>query len=145
MTACRPKTAAAATDRRLLHVSSGAARNAYPGWSIYCATKAAVRALSTTRTTLSPAPNFAYALATERIRDEEMEGIDLSPWRFALCGAETVVPEVLRAFAERFARWGLRPQALKPVYGLSEAALAVTFADLERPFLAVHFDRIPLV
>ena len=29
-------------DRRLLYVSSGAARNAYPGWSIYCATKAAL-------------------------------------------------------------------------------------------------------
>lgn len=31
-----------ATDRRVLHVSSGAARNAYPGWSVYCATKAAL-------------------------------------------------------------------------------------------------------
>ncbi|VXB85134.1 Short-chain dehydrogenase/reductase SDR [Burkholderia sp. 8Y] len=31
-----------AADRRVLHVSSGAARNAYPGWSIYCATKAAL-------------------------------------------------------------------------------------------------------
>jgi hypothetical protein len=29
-------------ERRILHVSSGAARNAYPGWSIYCATKAAL-------------------------------------------------------------------------------------------------------
>lgn len=29
-------------DRRILHVSSGAARNAYPGWSVYCATKAAL-------------------------------------------------------------------------------------------------------
>ena len=27
---------------RVLHVSSGAGRNAYPGWSIYCATKAAL-------------------------------------------------------------------------------------------------------
>ncbi len=27
---------------RILHVSSGAARNAYPGWSVYCATKAAL-------------------------------------------------------------------------------------------------------
>ncbi len=104
-----------------------------------------LRALGRHRGTISPAPNFAYALATERIRDEEMEGIDLSPWRFALCGAETVVPDVLRAFAARFARWGFRPEALKPVYGLSEAALAVTFADLERPFLAVHFDRAALV
>jgi len=31
-----------ATDRRILHVSSGAGRNAYAGWSVYCATKAAL-------------------------------------------------------------------------------------------------------
>jgi hypothetical protein len=31
-----------ATDRRIVHISSGAGRNAYPGWSIYCATKAAL-------------------------------------------------------------------------------------------------------
>ena len=29
-------------ERRLLHISSGAARNAYPGWSVYCASKAAL-------------------------------------------------------------------------------------------------------
>jgi NAD(P)-dependent dehydrogenase (short-subunit alcohol dehydrogenase family) len=29
-------------DRRLLHVSSGAARHAYPGWSVYCASKSAL-------------------------------------------------------------------------------------------------------
>jgi hypothetical protein len=29
-------------DRRIAHVSSGAARNPYPGWNIYCATKAAL-------------------------------------------------------------------------------------------------------
>jgi len=104
-----------------------------------------LRALGRHHATISPAPNFAYALATERIRDEDLEGIDLSGWRFALCGAETVVPEVLRAFAARFARWGFRPEALKPVYGLSEAALAVTFAALERPFVTVHFDRAALV
>jgi NAD(P)-dependent dehydrogenase (short-subunit alcohol dehydrogenase family) len=33
---------AAKGDKRILHVSSGAARNAYPGWSVYCATKAAL-------------------------------------------------------------------------------------------------------
>jgi NAD(P)-dependent dehydrogenase (short-subunit alcohol dehydrogenase family) len=29
-------------DRRVVHISSGAARNPYPGWSVYCATKAAL-------------------------------------------------------------------------------------------------------
>lgn len=32
----------AAAWRRILHVSSGAARSAYAGWSVYCATKAAL-------------------------------------------------------------------------------------------------------
>lgn len=31
-----------ARERRILHVSSGAARSAYAGWSVYCATKAAL-------------------------------------------------------------------------------------------------------
>ncbi|HTD03434.1 SDR family oxidoreductase [Undibacterium sp.] len=35
-------SAAGATDKRILHISSGAGRNPMPGWSIYCATKAAV-------------------------------------------------------------------------------------------------------
>lgn len=34
--------ASPAADRRVLHVSSGAARNPYAGWSVYCATKAAL-------------------------------------------------------------------------------------------------------
>ncbi|AQG98245.1 short-chain dehydrogenase [Burkholderia sp. KK1] len=33
---------AQAADTRIVHISSGAARNAYPGWSVYCATKAAL-------------------------------------------------------------------------------------------------------
>jgi NAD(P)-dependent dehydrogenase (short-subunit alcohol dehydrogenase family) len=28
--------------KRIVHISSGAGRNAYPGWSVYCATKAAL-------------------------------------------------------------------------------------------------------
>jgi NAD(P)-dependent dehydrogenase (short-subunit alcohol dehydrogenase family) len=43
-------------DRRILHISSGAGRHAYEGWSVYCASKAALdhhaRAVALERSTL---------------------------------------------------------------------------------------------
>ena len=100
-----------------------------------------LRALSRSRATVSPAPTFGYALCLRRVRDAELAGVDLSAWRHALCGAEPIVPAVLRRFADRFAAWGLRREALTPVYGLAEAGLAVTFSPLDRPFTAARFDR----
>lgn len=100
-----------------------------------------LRAMSATRATISVAPNFAYGLCLEKIRDEELEGCDLSSWRVALCGAEPVSPAVLRAFNRRFARWGLREEALTPVYGLSEASLAISFSRLDQPFESRCYDR----
>ncbi len=100
-----------------------------------------LRAISRYRATVSPAPNFAFGLCVDKIRDDELEGVDLSCWLIALNGAEAIAPEVLRAFQSRFARWGFRAEALTPVYGLSEAALAVTFSDLAAPFMSRTFDR----
>jgi fatty-acyl-CoA synthase len=86
-----------------------------------------LRAISRKRATISVAPNFAYGLCLRRIREDELAGVDLSSWKFALNGAEPVAPAVLGRFAERFARHGFDGRALMPVYGLSEASLAVTF------------------
>ncbi len=86
-----------------------------------------LRAISRKRATISVAPNFAYGLCVRRVRDAELAGVDLSSWRFALNGAEPVAPAVLRRFSERFAGHGFDPRALMPVYGLSEASLAVSF------------------
>jgi len=100
-----------------------------------------LRAIGRYGATISPAPNFGYSLCLTRVADAEMEGVDLSCWRAALNGAEPVAPGVLRAFARRFARWGLSPAALMPVYGLSEAALAVTFSALDRPCRSGWYER----
>ena len=104
-----------------------------------------LRALSDHRATISVAPNFAYALCTDRIQDEELAGVDLSHWRIGLNGAEQVAPSTLEAFVQRFARWGLRPETLSPVYGLSEAALAVTFSDLRKERITRHYNREDLI
>jgi len=99
------------------------------------------RAISTYSATISVAPNFAYGLCVDKIKDEQLDGVDLSNWRVALCGAEPVVPRVLRRFVNQFKPYGLRESALTPVYGLSEATLAVTFSDLKQPFVSRSFDR----
>ena len=98
-----------------------------------------LRAISDFRATVSAAPTFGYGHCVNRIRDEELEGLDLSSWRVALCGGEAVVPAVLRRFAARFAGCGLRSEALTPVYGLAEASLAVTFSDLHHQFATTSF------
>jgi acyl-CoA synthetase (AMP-forming)/AMP-acid ligase II len=87
-----------------------------------------LRAISRKRATITVAPNFAFGLCLKRVRDEDLAGCDLSSLRLVLDGAEPIAPAVLRRFAERFGRFGFDARTLLPVYGLSEAALAVTFA-----------------
>ena len=94
--------------------------------------------LSETGATVSVAPNFAYSLCAERVTD--LEGLDLSRWQVALCGAEPVHPSTLRRFNKRFAEVGLSAAALTPVYGLAEATLAMTFSALTEPFSCLVVD-----
>jgi fatty-acyl-CoA synthase len=85
--------------------------------------------------TITFAPNFAYALATRRTRDQDLEGLDLSRLRVAGCGAEPINAEVLRQFCARFGPAGFRAEALLPCYGMAEATLAITFHDHDKPIV----------
>lgn len=86
-----------------------------------------LQAIDRHRGTLSAAPNFAYELCLSRVSDAKLDELDLGSWRWAFNGAEPVSPRTLRGFAERFARCGLRPEAIAPVYGLAEAAVGLAF------------------
>ena len=90
-----------------------------------------LRALSRHRGIVSPAPNFAYGLCLKRIRDDDVEDVDLGHWKYALNGAEPIAAAVQERFAARFARVGFRGESLMPVYGLSECALAATFTSAD--------------
>jgi acyl-CoA synthetase (AMP-forming)/AMP-acid ligase II len=87
------------------------------------------REIARARATLSPAPNFAYALAARRAAEAPPRALDLSSWRLALNGAEPVNPATIDEFCARFAPYGFRREAVLPVYGLAEATLAVAFPD----------------
>jgi len=99
-----------------------------------------LRAVARHRGTISPAPSFAYAYCADRVDAADLAGLDLRSWRLALDGAEPISGEALRRFAARFAPHGFDPRSLVPVYGLSEAALAVTFARPGVPLRGRHVD-----
>lgn len=100
-----------------------------------------LKTISRYKAMVSPAPHFAYRLCHAKIRDEELEGVDLSSWKLALNGAEPIEIEGMRLFQDRFSKWGFQSQAMTPVYGLAEAGLAVTFSDPDSPPLVTEFDR----
>lgn len=104
-----------------------------------------LRAIHRHRATLSAGPNFAYELCVRKIDEEEIAGLDLSSWRMAANGAEPVSAETLRAFCQRFERYGFRKQAMYPVYGLAECSLGVTFPPTERGPVIDRIEREPFV
>lgn len=100
-----------------------------------------LRTLSRYHSAISPAPHFAYSLCATKIKDEEMDGVDLSRWRAALNGAEPIEADGIQRFTERFARWGFQAAAMTPVYGLAEAGLGVTFTGLDDLPRFTEFSR----
>nr|WP_255712796.1 aminotransferase class I/II-fold pyridoxal phosphate-dependent enzyme [Rhodopirellula sp. JC740] len=76
--------------------------------------------------TISGGPNFAYQLCVDKIRDEELEGLDLSKWEIAFNGAEPVRKSTLDAFTRRFEPYGFRHSSHLPCYGMAETTLIVT-------------------
>lgn len=78
-------------------------------------------ALSDSRGSLCPAPNFSYELCARKIPDQALECVDLSRWRIAINAGEPVLPDTLERFAKRFAPYGFRPESYVPCYGLAES------------------------
>ncbi|MEU6093116.1 fatty acyl-AMP ligase [Streptomyces sp. NPDC047085] len=76
--------------------------------------------------TIGGGPNFAYDLCLRRVTDEQLETLDLSSWKAACNGAEPIRAETVRAFSERFAPAGFRPEAFFPCYGMAETTLLVS-------------------
>lgn len=85
-----------------------------------------LEAISRHRGTISGGPDFSYRLCLDRIRDEQIETLDLSCWRVAFSGAEPVRYQTLADFIDRFLPAGFKADAVAPCYGLAEATLLVS-------------------
>ena len=80
-------------------------------------------AVSEFRATTSGGPNFAFDLCVRKISPERREGLDLSSWAVAFCGAEPIRADTFERFVAAFEPHGFSRSALYPCYGLAESTL----------------------
>lgn len=104
-----------------------------------------LRLISRNRATVAFSQPFGLKLCTLRVRDSDLEDLDLSSWRAAGVGAEMIRPDTLRNFAEKFAPAGFDARAFLPCYGLAESTLAVTFSQIGEGFDSLRVDAGTLV
>jgi acyl-CoA synthetase (AMP-forming)/AMP-acid ligase II len=88
-----------------------------------------LRAIGAFRATITLAPSFAFAHTVRSVTDSDIADVSLDSLRTVLNGAEPVDADAIDAFETAFAGRGLARGIVRPVYGLAETALAVTFAD----------------
>ncbi len=84
-----------------------------------------LEAITRFNASVSGGPNFAYQLCCDRVRDDEVDRLDLSSWRVAFNGAEPIQAATLDAFTRKFARVGFKRNAIRASYGLAEGTLLV--------------------
>lgn len=112
-----------------------------------------LKLMSENRATISFGPPFGYELVTRRLRPGEAANYDLSAWRVAGVGAETIRPSVLNRFSHVLSQAGFAGGSFLACYGMAECALAISFAPLgagiesdrvDRHFLAAQDVAMPV-
>ncbi|MGW2228480.1 fatty acyl-AMP ligase [Streptomyces formicae] len=92
-----------------------------------------LRMIDTYDISWSAAPNFGYDYCSRKVTDEQITGLDLSRWRYAVNGSEPVQAGSMTEFAKRFASAGFRAEAASPCYGLAESTVFVSGAPPRVP------------
>ncbi len=97
--------------------------------------------ISKYRGTLAWLPNFAYNFCAQKIRDRDLEGVDLSSWRAVINCSEPMRWHSHQIFLERFRPYGFDAQALATCYAMAENVFAVTQGGIGD---SVNVDEIDL-
>ena len=93
------------------------------------------------RVTITCSPNFGYRHYLRALGDKTLEGVDLASVRLLFNGAEPISVDLAEEFLDRMAPYGLRRNAMYPVYGLAEASLAVSFPPPGSDYRYITVDR----
>lgn len=88
--------------------------------------------ISKNRASISFSPPFGYELCARHVRKDDQNQLDLSSWRAAGVGAQTIRPDPLNRFTEAVAPFGFDNKAFLACYGMAECSLAVSFTPLQQ-------------
>jgi fatty-acyl-CoA synthase len=85
-----------------------------------------LRAVAQHGGTISWHPNFAYAFMAQRVRDRELDGVELSSLRALVNCSEPVTNDSQQLFLERFRDRGLSGEVFAGCYAMAETTFALT-------------------
>lgn len=85
-----------------------------------------LRAIHEYRAKVTGGPNFAFDLCADRLRPEQLEGVDLSSWEMAFNAAEPIRADTIERFSRSLSPFGFDPRAVSPGYGMAEATLLIS-------------------
>ncbi len=100
------------------------------------------QAISKYRGTLCWLPNFAYQFCAGKIRERDLEGVDLSCMRAVINCSEPMQWEGHARFLERFGLFGLQSGALATCYAMAENVFAVTQGGIDSPVQVDTIDAL---
>ncbi|GAB4517474.1 MAG: hypothetical protein OHK0046_24090 [Anaerolineae bacterium] len=107
--------------------------------------KILLHAIHQHRGTLCWLPNFAYNFLASRVRESDLEGLDLTSWRAVVNCSEPVYAESHRQFLARYAAYGFRESALTTCYAMAENTFAVTQSTLDAPLIVDVVHRAAIM
>jgi len=88
-----------------------------------------LKAISKYKATTGGGPNFSYDYCIQKIKPEEVEGLDLSSIKNFYCGGEPVRKKTFKEFPKHFSSAKVRTNQMFAVYGMAETTLIVTGKD----------------
>ena len=100
-----------------------------------------LQSVSRYKGTLSWLPNFAYNFCAQKIRERNLEGVDLSSWRAIINCSEPVRIESHQLFFEKFQPYGLKKSSLQTSYAMAENVFGVTQSELGIEPVVLEIDR----
>jgi fatty-acyl-CoA synthase len=104
-----------------------------------------LQAISQYHGTLCWLPNFAYNFCAQKVRNRDLEGVDLSSLRAAINCSEPTYWSSHQMFLERFQPYGLQGSALATCYAMAENVFAVTQSGIETPTTVDRVDQQSLL